>query len=121
VELLKNDPNGKISVANIAKDKAELYSLEFLITTVKNKMTNLKAFNDFNSGFADIMLRAGLSFMVLGGVLWYLLIQRFQDKILKIQTSQLEHNMNNNSKIIGRVHFEPKILPKRFVKDKTTK
>jgi hypothetical protein len=54
------------------------------------------------------MVLMGFVLMFMGGFGWFIYIQSPQDKLLQIQLKEAE----KKATIIGRTHFEPKILPR---------
>ena len=62
-----------------------------------------------------IAFSTGLIFTVFGGLLWYVKSQQHTDKILAMQAYQMEIELNSKSKAAGRIHFEPRNLPRKQV------
>jgi|GEM_PF-4475660 len=68
---------------------------------------------DSDSKLLTLVFSIGLMFTVLGGIFWYIKSQYHIDKILAIQATQMEIDLNLKSKSIGRFHFEPRNLPRK--------
>lgn len=100
--------------ANKVDDSAQ-YSLDMLKS--KEKVNKLVGDNSF-SIVLSIVLSVGLTFTIIGGILWYIKLQRHLDRILDVQASQMELEHNNKPKITGRIHFEPHNLPRKQVQIK---
>ena len=49
----------------------------------------------------------GIILAVIGGLLWYFMIQQYQDRMLLLQKMQLEKEINAKPKFTGRPHYSP--------------
>jgi len=104
---------------NINKSKERFYNLKAGSKLLEDKLAILRETFTSQYTLEIILIIMGTFYACLGGLLWYNRIQIFQDKILKMQTAKLESEMNDNLKISGRQHFEPKIFPNKRVIRKT--
>ena len=112
--------NNNYTQKNIDSLKEQLEELVNFQDSLHNKFEMVKVNRDYEQsiyGIIDsclmLMLTIGIIMCGYGFYNWLVKVQNLQDKLLELEVNARVKELNYNSRNIRRLHFEPKILPRK--------